>query len=194
MTVDVLWVVLAYLVGSIPTGVLLTRNRYGLDVREMGSGNIGATNVTRVFGWSAGILVFLIDVLKAAIPVWGFVKLGYEPLFVSIIGIAIVIGHCFSVFLKFKGGKGVASSFGVLLILVPWGALVGGIVYGILLAVTRISAIGSLGGMLSVFIYLWVMSKEQAHVILIAFLSAIVLIQHRSNLVRLWQTFQEKRK
>lgn len=177
---------LAYVVGSFPTGVVLTRLRFGIDVREMGSGNIGATNVTRVFGWWAGVLVFVIDFLKGAIPVW-ILKHVYaaEPWLITCVGVGLVAGHCYSIFLKGSGGKGVATSFGCVAVLSPILASVAGAVYLSLLAATRISAIGSLGGLVTVVVYLFLYRPAAPFVALAVFVSGIVLLRHRSNLHRL---------
>lgn len=190
----IVWAVLGYLIGSFPTGVVLTRNKYGLDVREMGSGNIGATNVTRVFGWYAGALVFLIDFLKGLFPLL-FLRYWYphDEWVLTIAGAALVIGHCFSAYLKFSGGKGVATSVGCLLAVAPWGALIGGLTYALLLLTVRISAVGSLGGLLAVWIYLAVVQPPQPVVVLVLAISSVVIIRHHTNIKRLISDLKSKR-
>jgi acyl phosphate:glycerol-3-phosphate acyltransferase len=190
MTSPLLWYGLmalaGYLVGSFPTGVVLSRRRYGFDVREMGSGNIGATNITRVFGWYAGFLVFLVDFLKGYLPL--FLLKHYwaaEPWLLTVTAAALVFGHCFSCYLHFRGGKGVATSLGCLLIVAPWAALSAVAVYIILLSVTRISAVGSLGGILMALIYLAVARPNGHETALILSIATIVLFQHRTNIQRL---------
>jgi len=191
---NLLFCILAYLVGSFPTGVVLTRRKYGLDVRDMGSGNIGATNVTRVFGWYAGVLVFLIDFLKGWAPVaWVALRYPEEPWLRTGVGACLVLGHCFSAFLRFRGGKGVATSLGVLLAVLPWAAVAGGVVYVILLVVTRISAVGSLGGMLAVLVFLAFRQPAQADAVLILIISILVVSRHHSNIRRLWGDLKNKR-
>ena len=143
----ILFSIAGYLIGSFPTGVVLSRKKYRIDIREMGSGNIGATNITRVFGWSAGIFTLLVDFLKSFLPLyWLHFKYPMESWLLTSVGIALVLGHCFSVFLRFKGGKGVATSLGCLIVVAPQLALIGSITYFLLLVVTKISAVGSLGG------------------------------------------------
>jgi len=186
--------VLAYLVGSFPTGVVLTRRKYGLDVRDMGSGNIGATNVTRVFGWYAGALVFLIDFLKGWAPVaWIALRYPDAPWLRTAVGICLVLGHCFSAFLRLRGGKGVATSLGVLFAVLPWAAVAGGVAYVILLVATRISAVGSLGGMLAVLVFLAFHQPATAEGALILIISILVVSRHHSNIRRLWGDFKKKR-
>jgi glycerol-3-phosphate acyltransferase PlsY len=176
----------SYLLGSFPTGVVLSRQKYGIDVREMGSGNIGATNVTRVFGWYAGILVFLLDLLKGAVPLWILYELyPTQPWLLAASAFALVLGHCFSVYLRFGGGKGVATSLGCLLVVAPWAAVISGLVYVILLVVTRISAIGSLAGILATLAYLAIVRPGAPVTWLVVGISIIVVVRHQQNIRRL---------
>lgn len=176
-----------YLLGGFPTGVVLTKRKYGLDVREMGSGNIGATNVTRVFGWYAGLLVFVIDFFKGYLPLWAVQRylVPSSSLSLAVGGIALILGHCFSPYLKFKGGKGVATSLGCLTYFIPQGAAVGLVVYGIALAITRISAVGSLSGMLAVWAYILWSGAEPVLTVFVFLISAIVIGRHHQNIRRL---------
>lgn len=189
----VLGALAAYLLGSFPTGVVLTRRKFGIDVREMGSGNIGATNVTRVFGWYAGVLVFVIDFLKGALPVWlARHYFPQAPWLASMAAIAVVLGHCFSLYISFRGGKGVATSFGCLAVVVPIAALVSGVVYGVTLAVTRISAVGSLAGIITTLAYIAIFEPSLPVAVLILGMSTVVIFRHHSNIRRLWDGFQTK--
>ena len=185
-----------FMIGSIPTGVILSRTRYGLDVREVGSGNIGATNITRTFGWFAGALTFFIDAIKGFFPLTLVVYLDKPQEWVLVGGAALVLGHCYSVFLRFRGGKGVATSFGCLLAVIPWGALIAGLVYGLVLAITRISALGSLSGVVVLLVYPQFVSLPEQVAWLVYLISLIVIIRHRSNIHRLiteWMSSKEKR-
>lgn len=183
-----------YLIGSFPTGVFITKRKFGIDVREMGSGNIGATNVTRVFGWYAGILVFLIDFVKGWGPLYLYAKyITPEPLELAVLAASLVLGHCFSAYLKFKGGKGVATSFGCITFVAPWAALICGVVYVVLLATTKISAIGSLGGLLAAILYLVVAQPPRAISVFVVGICFVVLIRHHDNIKRLIQTYQQKK-
>lgn len=179
--------IFGFLIGSFPTGVVLTRKKFGLDVREMGSGNIGATNVTRVFGWYAGVLVFLLDFAKGALPLYLIHHyVPDEPWLGPVAAVALVAGHCFSVFLKGRGGKGVATSLGCLTVVAPIAAAVGAVTYAILLMATRISAVGSLGGLSAVFIYFFFRpATPQIHLSILC-IGAIVLVRHIENIKRLW--------
>ena len=183
-----------YLLGSFPTGVVLSRRKYGIDVREMGSGNIGATNVTRVFGWYAGVLVFVVDFLKSFVPLM-IIRAYYpgQPWLLTAAASGLVLGHCFSAYLHLRGGKGVATSFGCLTVVAPWLALFAVLAYFILLIVTRISAVGSLGGIVVTWIYLAVVRPSQDVIALVATISLIVIVRHRSNIQRLISTARTAR-
>jgi glycerol-3-phosphate acyltransferase PlsY len=193
MDLRLLGFALAYLIGSFPTGVVLTRRKFGIDVREMGSGNIGATNVTRVFGWWAGVLVFAIDFFKGAIPVW--LAQTYYPddkWLIAAVGFGVVLGHCFSVFLKLRGGKGVATSFGCMAVLTPLGAGIAGFVYLTVLATTRISAMGSLAGLLTVLIYISIIRPAVPFIVLTLAIGFVVIWRHKPNIARLWSDLKKK--
>jgi len=183
----------AYLVGSFPTGVFISKRKYGLDVREVGSGNIGATNIKRIFGWYAGFLVFFIDFAKGAIPLALLNPvLSEKPWLLCGAGICLVLGHCYSLFLGFKGGKGVATSLGCIFVTVPGCAFLFGAVYLLFLKISKISAIGSLTGVLSCLLYLvfsW--PGGPLGTMIMAFCSLIVL-RHQENIRRLKETWASK--
>jgi acyl phosphate:glycerol-3-phosphate acyltransferase len=193
-----LWTAIAgYLIGSIPTGVVLSKAKYGLDVREMGSGNIGATNVTRVFGWYAGVLTFTIDFLKGFFPLYLLDHfLPGRPWLMVTAGAAIVLGHCYSAYLKFKGGKGVATSLGALFSVAPWAAAIATAFYAILVFTTRISAVGSLGGVAAALLYLVIAKPRppEPQIVLIFLVATIIVVRHHTNIRRLIQTVAERRK
>lgn len=181
-----LLVVLGYLAGSIPFGVLLPRWLRGVDVRQGGSGNIGATNVTRVAGKGLGALVLLLDALKGGLAVGLAVGLLPEaPRVHAAVGLAAVLGHVFPVWLKLKGGKGVATALGVLAVLVPWAALAAGGVYAGLLALWRVSSVGSLAGGVTAVVVAALTARAPEYAWLSALLFLLILWTHRGNLERL---------
>ncbi len=149
-TVGTLLVIAGYLSGSIPYGYLLTRLVAGVDVRQVGSGNIGATNAARAGGKGLGLVVLALDVLKAVIPVLVARRLlagsPRQDLWEMGVAVAAFAGHLFPVWLRFRGGKGVATGLGIFLILAPWAALAGLAAYAALYAITRLSSLGSLAG------------------------------------------------
>jgi len=176
----------AFLIGGIPTGVLISKRKYGLDVREVGSGNIGASNVRRVFGWYAGLLTFLIDFLKGAIPLWFSLQSGLDARQVTLVGVSLVLGHCFSPFLRFRGGKGVATSLGCMAVAEPTCAGISLITYLTTVIFSKTSAIGSLAGVLACLFYCVISFKSMEYLSLVLGLCAIIVIRHQENLKRLY--------
>jgi acyl phosphate:glycerol-3-phosphate acyltransferase len=181
----VLLPVLGYLCGSVPFGVVLTRWK-GLDVRAQGSGNIGATNVARVAGKKLGVLVLVLDAAKGALPVLAARTLmPGEPLVHAAVGLAAFLGHVFPIWLKLRGGKGVATALGVLVVLLPWSALAGAVVYAALFAAFRISSIGSLCAGLAAVIAAFVAHAPREYAFFSLLLFLLILFTHRSNIQRL---------
>jgi glycerol-3-phosphate acyltransferase PlsY len=148
----VLVTVAAYLLGSVPFGVLVTRLFTGKDVRAVGSGNIGASNVARAAGKGAAIVTLLLDAAKASLPMlaalswFGAQGPAAADLAAVLVGAAAFAGHLFPLWLGFKGGKGVATALGVFLVLAPIAALLAVVTFGLVFALTRIPAIGSIAG------------------------------------------------
>ncbi len=146
----VVLVVLGYLSGSVPYGVVLGKLLLGVDVRQVGSGNIGATNVARAGGKGMGVAVVILDAAKAIVPIVVAQRLlsdtPHAELWVMAVAIAAFAGHLFPVWLGFKGGKGVATGLGIFAVLAPWAALAGMVVYLVAYLATRISSVGSLLG------------------------------------------------
>lgn len=177
---------LGYLAGSVPFGVLLTRWLRGVDVRQSGSGNIGATNVTRVAGKKLGAVVLLLDALKGALAValaqW---LMPEEPRVHAAVGLAAFLGHVYPVWLKLHGGKGVATALGVLVVLVPLAALGGALVYAGLVAAWRVSSIGSLAGGVTAVAVASLTARAPEYAWLSALLFALILWTHRSNIQRI---------
>jgi glycerol-3-phosphate acyltransferase PlsY len=184
----VLLVLLSYLLGAIPTSHWVARAVYGMDLRQHGSGNLGATNVYRVLGWKAALPVMLVDVGKGFVPAWLFPRVdGAVWTWALAYGTAAVLGHVYSLFVRFKGGKGVATSGGVLLGLAPWGVLVGFAVWALVVFTTRIVSLGSILAAVSVPIALLFLPSEGGRPLL-AFTIALALFvtwAHRANIGRL---------
>ncbi|MEZ4369027.1 MAG: glycerol-3-phosphate acyltransferase [Kofleriaceae bacterium] len=176
-------VALAGLAGSIPFGLLLARRR-GVDIRAQGSGNIGATNVTRVLGPRLGALVLVLDAGKGAGPIVLARHLGQAPSVIAVVGAAAILGHCFSPWLRLRGGKGVATALGVFVVLDPLLAALGGGVFVLVLAVTRVPALGSLAGTATVAAGLAARAPTPL-ALLGAGTLALLVYTHRGNLARL---------
>jgi len=175
--------VAAYVLGSIPFGLILAELFGGGDVRKAGSGNIGATNVARVAGKKLGAVVLLLDALKGAAPVLAARFLVEGQWWHAAVAIAAVLGHVFPVWLKFKGGKGVATAGGALAVLLPYSAAAGFAVWALVMLVMRVSSVGSLLGAavaVGFLVYRPIEYPELAVVFLL-----LMLFTHRSNLKRL---------
>jgi acyl phosphate:glycerol-3-phosphate acyltransferase len=181
------WLVLSYFVGSIPTSFVAGRVFKGIDLRQQGSRNLGATNVYRVLGWKYAIPVGLFDAAKGAVPVWLFgPQVPDVPLFPLYCGLAAVIGHVFSVFVGFKGGKGVATASGVVLAIAPWALLTVLVVWVILVWLTGYVSVGSVvaAALFPVAAYFLENSRGPTLAIEIA-LVVFIIWKHRANLRRL---------
>ncbi len=177
---------LSFLLGSIPFGLILGRFFAGRDVRLEGSKNIGATNVSRVLGfWPAGFLTFLLDALKVSSLLLVLRMYGPEPLSgVYLWSLAFVglMGHCYSPWLKFRGGKGVAPFFGVLAVLAPVTALISGVLYGIGLWITGVGALGSLIGIFLGMAVHVILSGVGDYFYIYVLCTVLILVRHESNL------------
>ena len=188
-------VVAGYLLGSIPTGFLLARAR-GVDIRAVGSGNIGATNVVRALGKPAGAAVLLMDALKgwlavkAAAPVlcaWLAPAAGAQSRewFALCAGIAAILGHNYTCWLHFKGGKGIATSAGVVLALVPAALLIILGTWIIVFALSRYVSLASIVAALVLPFAVWFSGKSTTMIIVMAVLAALAIFKHKANIQRL---------
>jgi glycerol-3-phosphate acyltransferase PlsY len=176
----------AYLAGSIPFGILVGRGIFGVDPRTVGSGNIGAANSMRALGPAGAVLVLAGDLVKGAVPTalatyW----LGRGDWVVAAAGLATVVGHNWSIFLGFKGGKGVATGLGVLVVLSWQATLVFSIVWLATAAITRYSSLASLLANFSVPIALWAFRAPIAYMIYGILALALVVWRHAGNIQRL---------
>ncbi len=182
-------IIFAYLFGSIPTGYILAKLR-GVNIREVGSGNIGATNVTRALGKGFGTITLLGDALKGIIPVLAVKKLlpegteNYE-LILCITGLAAVLGHIYSIFLRFNGGKGVATALGVLLALMPQVAGITILVWLVVFLLFRISSLSALSAFALMPISGYYFYQAGIFFFLTIFLPLLIFYTHRENIIRL---------
>ncbi|GLX77701.1 glycerol-3-phosphate acyltransferase [Thalassotalea insulae] len=175
--------ILAYLVGSISSAILVCKLLSLPDPRTQGSNNPGATNVYRIGGKAAAISVLVFDILKGAVPVWGAYFLKVDPISLGIIALASCLGHMFPVFFQFKGGKAVATAFGVLL---PIGLDLGGLLVLTWYSVAKITHYSSLAAIVSVSLapfYIWLLKPLYTYPAMM--LSILILLRHKANIVRL---------
>jgi acyl phosphate:glycerol-3-phosphate acyltransferase len=183
MTVAIL-LLAAYLIGSIPFGVIVGRFR-GFDPRTVGSHNIGMTNVARAGGTTAAALTFLGDALKGAIPVAFALFAGFSPKVIAATAFFAFVGAICSVFLKFRGGKGVSAALGIWIVISPPATAVLAIVFGILAASTRIISIASMCAAIALPPTVAVLKLPRQYLLLAILMTALVLFRHRENIARL---------
>ena len=182
-----LWLAAAYLVGALPTSYLVGRLARGIDLREHGSKNLGATNVYRVLGWGWAVPVALVDVLKGALPVAGFAPWAGGPAWTPIaLGVAAVLGHAYSPYVRFKGGKGVATAAGMFLALAPLAVLLAIPVWVACVWLTGYVSVASITVALAFPFAVW-LTRPGASAVLIASvaLGVFIVIAHRANIRRL---------
>ena len=177
---------LIYLVAAVPTGVVLTRLMGLEDVRTRGSGNIGATNVYRVAGKLPGILTLLGDILKSFLPLLAIKYwLAPTPLQLGVAGLVAIVGHCYPIYLRFKGGKGVATALGIFLVLDPQALLGGGLVFLAAVALTRYISLGSVLAAIAVPLFTLLFGRPLPVVLSACAIGALIVWRHRDNLRRL---------
>ncbi|MCK5797163.1 MAG: glycerol-3-phosphate acyltransferase [Deltaproteobacteria bacterium] len=189
MIIGVLILIMVYFLGAIPFGWIVGRLR-GIDIRVVGSGNIGAANVARALGLRWAALVLLLDAAKGALGV-AFVNAYFvgHPAHARWVALAMLVavsGHVFSIFLHFSGGKGVATALGVLAVVQPLAALGGLMVYGSLRALGRASAVGSLAGAFAALLTLAILGTSRPIILSFFVICLLILFRHGDNLRRLW--------
>jgi glycerol-3-phosphate acyltransferase PlsY len=180
---------IAYLIGSIPFGVVLTRLGGAGDLRAIGSGNIGATNVLRTGRKGLALATLILDVLKGALPVWLAGR--YGPDMAVVAGLGAVLGHCFPVWLKFRGGKGVATALGVMLVLTPLVALLAGLLFVVVTALSRYVSLGSMLGAVAACVLAYVFGHVQAAELYVV-LTLLIVGKHAANIRRLFAGTESK--
>ena len=184
-------ILLSYLIGSIPFGYLLTKFFLKKDIRKVGSGNIGATNVLRTGNKAVGYATLILDILKAVIPVV-FVKIYYnEYLYIS--SLSVFLGHVFPIWLKFKGGKGVATYVGILCCINLYLGLIFGLSWLIVFFIFKYSSLSSLAGSLSVPIINFFLLKDEV-VFFFIIMFVLIFYTHRENIKRLLNRTESKTK
>lgn len=189
-------VLIGYFLGSIPTGFLVARQR-GVDIRAKGSGNIGATNVFRILGWKAGTFVLLMDALKGWLGCRSALLLlgAYpaDPIWLLIAGgFASVLGHNYTPWLRFKGGKGIATSAGVLIAMTPWGFLGALLSFLIFTGISRYVSLGSIMAGVALPLVVWLKGEPRPILAICVLMGAMAVFKHRSNIVRIMGGIEPK--
>ena len=187
-----IFVVAAYVTGSIPFGFIIGRSR-GLDVRAVGSGNIGATNVSRAAGRALGVMTFVLDGVKGAVVPALALATGQPPRVAVVAGFAAVFGHCFSVFLSLRGGKGVSTFVGTFTVLEPVAALAGAVAFAGTLFLLRYVALASMALLVMVVaVSAWRHGPAEARTVMAAVSTVLVGMRHWQNWTRMWHGTERK--
>ncbi len=196
MLTETLLIFAAYVIGSIPTGVIVGRMR-GFDPRAVGSRNIGASNVARAGGAGAAILTLAGDALKGAIPVMVAQAAGFPVAIIAWTGLAAFVGAICSVFLGFRGGKGVAAGLGIWLAIAPTAILIALVVFAVVFAISRIMSLASMGAAIALPLTVAALGLPHHYLLLAILMTALVLFRFRENIQRLSRgeepRFQPKR-
>jgi glycerol-3-phosphate acyltransferase PlsY len=178
-------IVTAYLIGSIPFALILAR-RWGSDLRAVGSGNLGAANVMRASGVAAGVLVAILDVSKGAASVWMATRISDGAQLPAAAGFAAIIGHIYPIWLRFRGGKGVAAACGVFSVLTPLAVPPALALFALVVWLTQYISLGSVVASLALPPLAYALGSSSAAVMAAAAAAAIIVFRHRSNVLRLW--------
>lgn len=178
------WIAGAYLVGSVPFGFLIGRLR-GVDVRTVGSKNIGATNVYRTVGKGWGLLAFLCDFLKGLLPTLAAVRWGGGGNLAVLVGLACVVGHTLTVFMRFRGGKGVATAFGMMIALAPWPTLAAFGVFVVAVWLSHYISLGSILAAATLGTLVWFVPCQPLLRGVATAIAVFVVVKHRTNIARL---------
>jgi glycerol-3-phosphate acyltransferase PlsY len=184
--------VVSYFIGSVPTGYLVARLVKSVDIRMVGSGSIGATNVRRVMGQGWAVFVSIMDMLKGALALLvTATTAGTASWLLSLVGFAVVMGHNYPIWLKFRGGKGVATTYGVVFFLWPYEsfavALLSGAIWYAVMSTTRYVSLASMTSLLALPVFFWMLDAPFSFVSVSFILAVFALYRHGSNIVRLSQ-------
>lgn len=192
--ITVILMAIAYILGSIPNAVWIGKVFKGIDVREHGSKNAGSTNAARVLGAKLGIFTLVLDISKGAFPVLLTLLLkaqslenilGISGIDAVLVGICAIVGHSFSVFMKFKGGKAVATTVGVFIVIVPKALLLAAVVFFTVFALTKYVSLSSITGAASLPILVYLLYSDIPYTVFAGVVAFLIIIRHRSNISRL---------
>lgn len=184
--------VISYVLGSIPNGLLLGKGIWGVDLRQHGSGNIGATNAWRTIGKAGGFSIFFLDMLKGAISAYLGLHLGGSELAGIICGLLAIVGHSWSIFLGFKGGKGVATGLGVIATLMPWVTIIVFLVWLAIVKATGYVSLGSIVAAVLVPVLALFMGLHTDFLVLGLIAAVFIVYRHKSNIGRLLNGTESK--
>ncbi|WP_299302110.1 glycerol-3-phosphate 1-O-acyltransferase PlsY [uncultured Fretibacterium sp.] len=190
MRVAMFWMFVSYFIGSLPTGYLVARIFRGVDIRTVGSGSIGATNVRRLMGQGWAVFVTLVDMLKGALALLLTVEsASSDPWLLSLSALAAVLGHNYPVWLRFRGGKGVATTYGTMFFIWPYNSfaivLMSGALWYAVMTSTRYVSLASMVSLLALPAFFWMLDAPLPFILLALLLALLAMFRHRSNVSRL---------
>lgn len=186
MTVRAISLLIGYLFGCFQTAYIVGKVVKKIDIREYGSGNSGTTNAIRVLGWKLGAVTFFTDIIKAVLAIVVIYLIFEAQLFAIYAGLGVIIGHVWPVFLKFKGGKGIASSIGVMLAVEPILGVIMVLIMTLAVLTSKYVSLGSISMVIAIPIYLLIFKIDQPELIIVAsMITVITLFKHRANIKRL---------
>lgn len=182
-----LLILLSFFIGAIPFGLIIGRLTEGIDITRRGSGNIGATNVTRELGIRWGVITLLLDISKGFFPLFiaKHIPIQYHALFLIILSLAVLSGHMYSPFMRFKGGKGVSTGFGIFLALSPISAIISLCVFLLIVYLFNYISLGSIAGACFMPIILALMDKPGVEITIAILSASLILIAHGENIIRI---------
>lgn len=183
---------LGYVFGSIPCGLWLVQAFHGIDIRNYGSGNIGATNVFRTVGPATAVAVLVGDMLKGILALYIIAKFVANPSIVALTALGALLGHNYSLFLSFKGGKGVATGLGLFLYMLPWGAAAGFCIWVVIVLITRYVSLGSVVAAVVAAVAGWYMDYPFPYAVFGTLACLFVIIRHKDNIKRLMDGTESK--
>jgi glycerol-3-phosphate acyltransferase PlsY len=188
----VLAVIIAYLIGSIPFGYLIVRATGRGDVRETGSGGTGATNVSRRAGKAAGVITMILDALKGVLAVFIAKSIWNADWLIAAAAVAVMVGHIFPIWLRFRGGKGVATGAGVFLALSPMAVLLAALVFVALVWWRKIVSLGSLAGAVTIPAYVYLTPHSTPLLVAAVAGASLIVFAHRENIARIWSATEPR--
>jgi len=198
MPIGIFIALFGYLLGSVPTGLILSKLFSKVDPRKIGSKNIGATNIYRTAGKTLGILTLVGDLLKGAIPIWMAILWsphdagGIPGFWVALVGLSPILGHIFPIFLGFKGGKGVSTALGTYLLVSPVAVLIEILIFAFVVWKWRMIALGSMVCATSIPVLIALFRNERVYFVLSVVMAGLILFRHQSNIGRLLQGTENK--
>ncbi len=182
-----LLILLSFFIGAIPFGLIIGRLAAGVDITRRGSGNIGAANVSREIGFRWGFITLILDTLKGFLPLMIGLKITiqYHSIFLTTLSLALLLGHMYSPFLRFKGGKGVSTGFGIFLALSPISAIISFCIFLLTVYLFNYISLGSIAGSCIMPVILALMDKPATYIVISLLTAFLILVAHSENIIRI---------